>query len=199
MGPAQGLADTWHLGAPPNLQPPPCTAQPRGDAEWQGELRSLAKMNSTQAETADFLWNSAQFLPTPHPYFRCLSPTVLLLSSSGVSSSHPHSPPTVLPFLSHPPPLPRFLPPSQACLHLSPFSSVTCSFSRKPGSAGLLALEPPNGNTCAGSFVASPLQGWSLGGRPGSCVPLVSLLYQGICPSYPLSLGNLKWEGKSIV
>lgn len=121
----------------------PCTAQPRGDAEWQGELGSLAKTNSTQAETADFLWNSPQFLPTPHPYFRCLSPSVLLLSPSGVSSS-PH-PLTEFPLLSHPPPLPRLLPPSLPGL-CAPFPFLFCN----------LQLQPQAG-WCMGSWLRSLL------------------------------------------
>lgn len=71
----------------------PCTTQPRGDTEWQGELRSLAKTNSTQAETADFLWNSPQFLPTPHPYF--LSPPPHIVPPSLSPSSSPQTSPSL--------------------------------------------------------------------------------------------------------
>lgn len=113
----------------------PCTAQPRGDAEWQGELRSLAKTIPPRLRQQISSGTLHSSYPLPILISGASPPHRAPPVASGVSSSPPHqqcSPSSLTLLLS-----PDFsLPPSLPGLSAPfPFSSVTCSFSHKQGGA----------------------------------------------------------------
>ena len=98
----------------------PCTAQPRGDAEWQGELRSLAKTIPPRLRQQISSGTLHSSYPLPILISGASPPTVLLLSlQESLPLPLTNSVPLPLSPSSSPQTSP-FLTPFQACLHLFP-------------------------------------------------------------------------------